>query len=134
MLGMNEHVPADKLHLLSQNLNRLMEKEGLNATSLAARLIEADPSVPEEERKNYQPTIHRILKNKSKGWPSYATLELIASYFGLVVSQLTGQLPIEEDREIQKLSDTARLLSGYKRRVLINTALTLAEPEPKQYE
>lgn len=131
---MNQNDLEQNLRLLAQNLGRLMQIHSLNATNLAARLIEADPSVPEEDRKNYQPTLWRILNHKSTGYPSYETLHLIASYFGIAVSQLTGELPLEEDMEIQTLANTARLLSGYKRRVLINTALTLAEPEPKQYE
>lgn len=114
-------------------LNRLMARDGLNATTLAARLGERNPSVPEEERKNYQPTLWRILNNDDYK-PTIETVQVIAGYFGLTVSQMIGELPLEEDMEIQTLANTARLLSGYKRRVLINTALTLAEPEPKQYE
>lgn len=117
---------------LKQILNELMERDGLNATSLAARLIEADPSVPEEERKNYQPTLWRILNNDSF-YPKFQTLQLLAAHFGVTVSQLTGETPLLEDRQTQTVIHIMQELPAYKRKVLVSTALTLAESDEKTH-
>lgn len=117
---------------MKEILTELMERDGLNATSLAARLIEADPSTPEEERKNYQPTIWRIQNNDDEYYPRYQTLRLIAAHFGITVSQLTGETPLLENRQTQSVLHIMERLPEYKRRVLVSTALALAEPDDQK--
>lgn len=115
---------------MKEILSELMDREGLNATRLAAKLADVDPTIPEEERKNFQPTIWRI-QNYDDFYPKFQTIRLIASYFGVTVSQLTGETPLE-DRQIQTVSQIMQELPDYKRKVLVSTALTLAESDEKK--
>lgn len=122
-------MPSMSQRTMKEVLTELMKREDLNATRLAAKLSERDPSIPEEERKNFQPTIWRI-QNYDEYYPKYQTMQLIAKYFGVTVSQLTGETPLE-DRQTQTVVHIMQELPDYKRKVLVSTALTLAEPDSK---
>jgi phage repressor protein C with HTH and peptisase S24 domain len=69
-----------ELPLVARNVDWLMKRKGINPTSLASELVRFGYPVP-------QPTIFRITSGESKD-PRTASLEPIAAYFGVSVSQL----------------------------------------------
>lgn len=69
-----------ELPLVARNVDWLMKRKGINPTSLASELVRFGCPVP-------QPTIFRITSGESKD-PRTASLEPIAAYFGVSVSQL----------------------------------------------
>lgn len=113
-------------------LAKLMEREEINAHQLAAKLSELDPAPP-DLKKDLQPTIWRIL-NIPNYAPTLPTLKVLASYFGITVSQLLGETPLEDDKQTQTLMQVMQVLPKYKKDVLVSTALTLAESERKKQQ
>lgn len=113
-------------------LAELMKRNDINAHQLALKLSEIDPAPP-ELKKDLQPTIWRIL-NIPDYAPTLPTLKVLASYFKLTISQLLGETPLEEDNQTQTLLHVMQVLPKYKRDVLVNTALTLAESEGKKQQ
>lgn len=113
-------------------LAELMKRDSINAHQLASKLSDIDPAPP-ELKKDFQPTIWRIL-NIPDYAPTLPTLKVLASYFKINTSQLLGEIPLEEDNQTQTLLYVMQVLPKYKKDVLVNTALTLAESEGKKQQ
>ncbi|MDP1925747.1 MAG: hypothetical protein Q8K57_13315 [Thiobacillus sp.] len=113
-------------------LAELMKRNEINAHQLALKLSELDPAPP-ELKKDLQPTIWRIL-NVPNYAPTLPTLKVLAAYFKLTISQLLGETPLEEDNQTQTLLQVMQVLPKYKKDVLVNTALTLAESEGRKQQ
>lgn len=69
---------------LSENLQYLMQRYGLNETSLARKTNVG------------QPVVHRLASGETDN-PKVATLSPIARLFGLDISQLIGDLPLPKN-------------------------------------
>lgn len=67
--------------LLAQNLRNLMGCAGLGETALSKKIDIK------------QPLIHRILSGENTN-PTLHTLQIIAQYFSISISQLVGELPL----------------------------------------
>lgn len=115
---------------ISDVLGELMKREGLNAHQLAAKLSDIDASPP-DQKKDFQPTIWRILKVPNYV-PTLPTLKVLGSYFGVTISQLIGESPLVDDKQMQIVQHVMQVLPSYKKDVLVSTALTLAESEGKK--
>lgn len=109
-------------------LTELMARKAINARQLAADLAELDPSPP-EQKKDYQPTIWRIL-NVPGYTPTLPTLHILASYFKLTVSQIIGETPLEGDEDADTVIKAMQGMASYKKAVLVSMARTLASEEP----
>lgn len=108
-------------------LAELMAKKGINAHQLAAKLAEIDPSPP-EQKKDFQPTIWRIL-NVPTYTPTLPTIRVLASYFGLTVSQMLGETPLDDDENTRTVLKAMQNLPPYKVDALVSMARTLAASE-----
>lgn len=108
-------------------LAELMRRQDINAHQLAAGLAELDPS-PLEQKKDFQPTIWRILKVPGYT-PTLPTLRVLAAYFDLTVSQLIGETPLDADADANTVLKAMQGMAQYKKTALVSMARTLASDE-----
>lgn len=72
-----------------------------------------------------QSTLHRFLSEKTDTL-SFAHIQALAQYFEVTVSQLIGELPLEEDQKIRTVMKVMESLPEYKKYVIVATSQTLA--------
>lgn len=108
-------------------LTALMERKNINAHQLAAALIELDPG-EEEQKKDFQPTIWRIL-NSPDYTPTLPTLRVLAAYFDLTISQLIGEVPLPGDDDTDTVVKAMQSMPLYKRTALVSMARSLVADE-----
>jgi hypothetical protein len=110
-------------------LTTLMARKNINAHQLAAELVKDDPA-PEEQKKNYQPTIWRILDTPDYT-PTLPTLRVLAAYFEVTVSQLIGETPLECDDDTDAVLRAMQAMAPYRKAALVSMARTLASDDAR---
>lgn len=75
-----------------------------------------------------QPTLNRFMSGKTDSL-DYVHLRALAHYFGITVSQLTGETSIYEDRKVLVVTAIMENLPEYKKDMLVAASTALAESE-----
>jgi len=78
-----------------------------------------------------QSTLHRFLAQKSDSL-NFMHLQSIARYFGITVSQLIGEMPLDEDHKIRSVMLAMQQMPEYKKDVLLATSQALASSEERR--
>jgi len=78
-----------------------------------------------------QSTLHRFMAQKSDTM-NFTHMQAIARYFGITVSQLIGELPLDEDPKIRGVMLAMQQLPEYKKDVVLATSQALASSELKR--
>lgn len=76
-----------------------------------------------------QSTLHRFMTGKTDTL-NFIHLQAIAHNFGITVSQLIGETPLDEDQKIRQVIQAMQQLPEYKKDVIVATSLTLASQDP----
>ena len=104
-----------------ENIRILMTREGVVSERQLA--MDCDMS---------QSTLNRFLTGKTDTL-DFSNLQRLAHYFSLTVSQLIGEVPLEEDRKARSVLLAMQQMPEYKKDMVVAATLSLAEPnDPKQ--
>jgi DNA-binding Xre family transcriptional regulator len=102
---------------LRDTLQRLMAKQQISATRLGETT-----GVP-------QPTISRLL-NGTTDTMEWETLQLLGAALGVTVSQLIGEVPIEDDEQRQRAYILLQEVPAYQLPAAVKILDALAQPAP----
>lgn len=104
-----------------ENIRILMAREGV----VSERQLAMDCDMN-------QSTLNRFLTGKTDTL-DFTNLQRLAHHFSLTVSQLIGEVPLDEDRKVRSVLLAMQQMPEYKKDMVVAATLSLAEPnDPKQ--
>lgn len=77
-----------------------------------------------------QSTLHRFMKGDTDSL-DFVHLQSIAHNFGITVSQLIGETPLDEDRKVRSVLLAMQQMPEYKKDMLVAASVALTEQPPQ---
>lgn len=103
-----------------ENIRKLIARDQLSERQLA---MDCDMS---------QSTLNRFLTGKTETL-EFVNFQRLAQYFSITISELIGEVPLDEDRKIRSVQLAMQQMPEYKKDMVVAATLSLAEPDdPKQ--